>query len=79
MAEYGRQPWTISEVLPTALSVSNLSPWEVYTSLAAFVIFYTALLAIEIYLLLKYIKLGPSSLHTGKYDVELGRSAASAA
>ena len=76
VAEYGRQPWTISEVLPTALSVSNLSPWEVYTSLAAFVIFYTTLLVIEIYLLLKYIKLGPSSLHTGKYDVELGRSGA---
>jgi cytochrome bd ubiquinol oxidase subunit I len=79
VAEYGRQPWTISEVLPTALSVSNLSPWEVYTSLAAFVVFYTALLVIEIYLLLKYIKLGPSSLHTGKYDVELGRAGTAAA
>jgi cytochrome d ubiquinol oxidase subunit I len=78
VAEYGRQPWTISEVLPTALSVSNLSAGEVYASLAAFVIFYTALLVIEIYLLIKYIKLGPSSLHTGKYDVELGRSGAAA-
>jgi cytochrome bd ubiquinol oxidase subunit I len=76
VAEYGRQPWTISEVLPTALSVSNLSAAEVYASLAAFVVFYTTLLVIEIYLLVKYIKLGPSSLHTGKYDVELGRSGA---
>ena len=76
VAEYGRQPWTISEILPTALSVSNLSPGEVYASLAAFIAFYTALLVIEIYLLLKYIKLGPSSLHTGKYDVELGRTGA---
>jgi cytochrome d ubiquinol oxidase subunit I len=78
VAEYGRQPWTISEVLPTALSVSNLSPAEVYASLSAFVVFYSALLAIEIYLLIKYIKLGPSSLHTGKYDVELGQAGTAA-
>jgi cytochrome d ubiquinol oxidase subunit I len=71
VAEYGRQPWTISEVLPTFLSVSNLSPADVYASLAAFVVFYTVLLVVEIYLLLKYIKLGPSSLHTGRYDLEL--------
>jgi cytochrome d ubiquinol oxidase subunit I len=73
VAEYGRQPWTISEVLPTFLSVSNLSPADVYASLAAFVAFYTALLVVEIYLMLKYIRLGPSSLHTGRYDGELGR------
>jgi cytochrome d ubiquinol oxidase subunit I len=71
VAEYGRQPWTISEVLPTFLSVSNLSPSDVYASLAAFIVFYTALLIVEIYLLLKYIKLGPSSLHRGRYDLEL--------
>ena len=71
VAEYGRQPWTISEVLPTFLSVSNLAPADVYASLAAFIVFYTALLVVEIYLMLKYIKLGPSSLHTGRYDLEL--------
>jgi len=70
VAEYGRQPWTISEVLPTFLSVSSLHPASVYASLAAFVAFYTALLVIEMYLLLKYIKAGPSSLGTGRYDVE---------
>jgi cytochrome d ubiquinol oxidase subunit I len=76
VAEYGRQPWTISEVLPTYLSVSNLSVSDVWASLAAFVAFYTALLIIEIYLMLKYIRLGPSSLRTGKYDMELARSGA---
>ena len=79
VAEYGRQPWTISEVLPTYLSVSNLSVSDVWASLGAFVAFYTALLVIEIYLLLKYIRLGPSSLHTGKYDRELARSGAAPA
>jgi len=74
VAEYGRQPWTISEVLPTYLSVSNLSPADVWASLAAFVAFYTALLIVELYLMLKYIRLGPSSLHTGAYDLEAPRA-----
>jgi len=74
VAEYGRQPWTISEVLPTSLSVSNLSASDVYTSLAAFIVFYTVLLVVELYLMVKYIRLGPSSLHTGGYDLELART-----
>jgi cytochrome bd ubiquinol oxidase subunit I len=71
VAEYGRQPWTISEVLPTYLSVSSLSVSDLWASLAAFVAFYTALLVVEMILMLKYIRRGPSSLHTGKYDLEL--------
>ncbi len=74
VAEYGRQPWTISEVLPTSLSVSNLSASDVYASLAAFIVFYTVLLVVELYLMVKYIRLGPSSLHTGGYDLELARA-----
>jgi cytochrome d ubiquinol oxidase subunit I len=67
VAEYGRQPWTISGVLPTFLSVSSLDVSSVYASLAAFVAFYTALFVIEMYLMLKYIRLGPGSLGTGRY------------
>jgi len=62
VAEYGRQPWTISGVLPTFLSVSSLPASTVYTSLAAFILFYTALFVIEMYLMLKYIRLGPISV-----------------
>jgi cytochrome d ubiquinol oxidase subunit I len=76
VAEYGRQPWTISAVLPTMLSVSNIAAGDVYASLAAFVAFYTALLVVEMYLMLKYIRLGPASLHTGKYDFESARPSA---
>jgi cytochrome d ubiquinol oxidase subunit I len=72
VAEYGRQPWTIAEVLPTGLSASNLSAGQVITSLAGFVIFYSILLVIELYLMFKYARLGPSSLHTGRYHFELG-------
>lgn len=69
-AEYGRQPWTIAEVLPTHLSASTLPVSSLYFSLAGFILFYTLLLIIELYLMVKYIKLGPSSLETGKYHFE---------
>jgi len=72
VAEYGRQPWSISGVLPTNLGVSSLSVSSVYASLAAFVLFYTALFVVEMYLMLKYIRLGPSSLGTGRYFGEPG-------
>ena len=76
VAEYGRQPWTIYGVLPTHLSVSNLSVGNVYASLAGFVIFYTVLLVIEVYLMQKYARLGPASLGTGRYfgETRLGET-----
>jgi cytochrome d ubiquinol oxidase subunit I len=70
VAEYGRQPWTIAEVLPTFLSASSLEASNVYLSLTAFVLFYTALLVVELYLMFKYARLGPSALHTGRYHFE---------
>jgi len=75
VAEYGRQPWTISEILPTHLSASSLDPAQVYFSLAGFFTFYTVLLIIEVWLMLKYIKLGPASLGTGRYHGESGAPA----
>ncbi len=70
VAEYGRQPWTIYGVLPTHLSVSTLSVGSLYGSLAGFVLFYTVLLAIEMYLMVKFARKGPSSLGTGRYHTE---------
>jgi cytochrome bd ubiquinol oxidase subunit I len=78
VAEYGRQPWTIAEVLPTFLSVSNIPVSNVYASLAGFIVFYTALLVVEVYLMLKYIRLGPSSLGTGRYELEAAAKGATA-
>ena len=59
VAEFGRQPWTVDGVLPTAMSVSALSMTEVALTLAGFVIFYTVLFVIEMGLMLKYIRKGP--------------------
>ena len=67
VAEYGRQPWTISGILPTQLSTSSLAPASLYFSLAGFVGFYSLLLVAELYLMFKYARLGPQSLHLGRY------------
>ena len=70
VAEMGRQPWTISGILPTHLSTSSLTTGNLYFSLAGFMGFYTLLLVVEMFLMFKYARLGPSSLHTGRYFFE---------
>ena len=75
VAEYGRQPWTIAGILPTHLSASTLQVESLYFSLAGFLLFYTLLLVVEMGLMIKYTRLGPSSLHTGKYHWEQGAPA----
>ena len=70
VAEYGRQPWTIYGVLPTHLSVSTLSVGSLYGSLIGFVAFYTVLLIVEMYLMVKFARQGPGSLGTGRYANE---------
>jgi cytochrome d ubiquinol oxidase subunit I len=72
VAEYGRQPWTISGILPTHMSASSLQASDVWASLIGFIIFYTLLLIVELYLMFKYGRLGPSSLGTGNYHFEDG-------
>ena len=75
VAEYGRQPWTIAGILPTHLSASTLQPSSLYFSRAGFLGFYTLLLVIEMGLMIKYTRQGPSSLHTGKYHWEQAEAA----
>ncbi len=70
VAEYGRQPWTIYGVLPTHLSVSTLSVNSLYGSIGGFVGFYTILLIVELYLMVKFARQGPGSLGTGRYTDE---------
>lgn len=73
VAEYGRQPWTISGILPTHLSVSQLDKSQLYFSMIGLLAIYSFLFIIEMYLMLKYIKLGPASLQTGRYHGETTR------
>jgi len=78
VAEFGRQPWAIGEVLPTFLATSSLTVGDLIFSLAGFLTFYTLLLVIEVFLMVKFARLGPSSLGTGRYHFERGALAAPA-
>lgn len=70
VAEYGRQPWSIYEILPVDLSVSSLSSADLVLSIGGFVLLYSSLLVIELWLMTRFVRLGPSSLGTGRYFFE---------
>jgi cytochrome d ubiquinol oxidase subunit I len=59
VAEFGRQPWTIQDMLPTWIGVSNLSSNAVMLTFFIFLVLFTILLAVEISILCKQIKKGP--------------------
>jgi cytochrome bd ubiquinol oxidase subunit I len=71
VAEFGRQPWTISEVLPVSASVSLLQPGQIWFSLISISLIYTSLLVVELFLLRHVIRKGPASLQTGRYQGEV--------
>jgi len=62
VAEYGRQPWAIDGVLPTFLGVSSTSSAQVTGSLVGFVVLYTSLLVVDIFLMRRMVKAGPEGL-----------------
>ncbi|TKB51595.1 cytochrome bd-I ubiquinol oxidase subunit CydA [Ferrimonas sediminicola] len=76
VAEYGRQPWTIAEILPTAMSTSSLSAGDLIFSIIAICGFYTVALVVEMFLMFRFARLGPSSMKTGRYHFESAENAA---
>lgn len=60
VAEIGRQPWTVYEQLPTWLSASTHSVGYMVFSLIGFVSLYSIFIVIEMYLMVKFIRLGPT-------------------
>jgi len=71
VAEYGRQPWSIAEVLPVHTSVSNLAISDVVTTIVAYTVFYTAMFIIGFYLMKKFAKKGPVPPEDTKTETEL--------
>jgi cytochrome d ubiquinol oxidase subunit I len=59
VAEYGRQPWVVEGVLPTFLAASSVPAGNVIFSIAGFVLFYSTLAIVDVFLLTKYIRIGP--------------------
>ena len=56
VAEFGRQPWTIQDMLPTWAAVSDLHSGSVIITFCLFLVLFTAMLAVEINILLKQIR-----------------------
>ena len=59
VAEVGRQPWTIQDLLPTVAAVSQIDASAVQITFVLFVIVFTALLIAEIKIMTKQIHIGP--------------------
>ena len=59
VAEVGRQPWIVYKLMRTVDAVSPLSPSQVLVSLVVFILVYSFLGVVDIYLLAKYAKKGP--------------------
>ena len=61
VAEFGRQPWTIQDMLPTWVAISDLQSSSVIVTFLLFLILFTTMLAVEINIMLKQIKKGPGT------------------
>lgn len=60
VAEVGRQPWTIQDILPSNASVSQLHSSSVQVTFFIFLFLFTVLLIAELGILIKAIKKGPN-------------------
>lgn len=61
VAEVGRQPWTIQDVLPVQAAVSTLQSTSVMITFFLFLALFTALLIAEVRIMLNQIKKGPKA------------------
>ncbi|AHG79262.1 Cytochrome d ubiquinol oxidase subunit 1 [Mannheimia varigena USDA-ARS-USMARC-1388] len=70
LAEYGRQPWAIYEMLPVGVANSALTIGDLWFTIGLLCGLYSLFLIVEMYLMFKYGRLGPSALKTGRYYFE---------
>jgi len=59
LAEHGRQPWAIDKILPTYYGASPLPASFVWFTLIGFILFYSTLLVVDLYLMARCIRMGP--------------------
>lgn len=60
VAEVGRQPWAIQDILPVGAAISKLETSSVQITFFLFLVLFTILLIAEIGIMLKAIKKGPT-------------------
>lgn len=58
VAEVGRQPWAIQDLMPVGIAATDLASYNVKISFTLFAILFTVLLIAEVKIMLKQIKLG---------------------
>jgi cytochrome d ubiquinol oxidase subunit I len=68
VAELGRQPWSVYEILPTWLGASTHSVTYMVFSIIGFVLLYTIFIVIEMFLMLRAIRQGPDDGTHGGHD-----------
>jgi cytochrome d ubiquinol oxidase subunit I len=59
VAEVGRQPWAIQDLLPVMAATSHIDAASVQVTFWLFAVLFTALLIAEIQIMFKQIRLGP--------------------
>jgi len=59
VAEVGRQPWAIQDVLPLNAAISHISSDSVKITFFLFLVLFSALLIAEVKIMVKQIKKGP--------------------
>lgn len=68
VAEFGRQPWAIAEVLPVHVAASNLSVYQVVLTLVLYSLIYAVMFIAAFYLMKKFAKKGPDYLTQQEND-----------
>ncbi|MDK9705531.1 MAG: cytochrome ubiquinol oxidase subunit I [Desulforhopalus sp.] len=62
VAEVGRQPWAIQDMLPVKMAATNISAGHVQATFLIFFVLFAVLLLAEIKIMLKQIKIGPEGV-----------------
>ena len=71
VAEFGRQPWTIQDMLPVSASVSEVGAGSVALTFFIFLGLFTTMLAVELSIMFKEIKKGPEHPVSNTDNLEL--------
>ena len=75
LTEIGRQPWVVFGLMRTEDAVSKVvKPGMVLTSMVIFTLLYGLLMVADVYLLAKYAKAGPQTLHEQSADIDEEKS-----
>lgn len=68
VAEVGRQPWAIQDILPLNAAMSDIGLTSVKLSVLIFAVLLTTLFIAEVMIMVKQIKIGPEKMENGKVE-----------